>query len=268
MEDVFPAGRVVAIAHRGGAALRPENTLAAFDHAATLGVHGFECDVHLSRDGVPMVIHDATLDRTTNATGPVGAQDAKALAALDAGYHFQNGDGFPYRGAGIAVPRLADLLDRHPDMPVIIEVKGDRAEVVPPILRVIRGTRRPARVFIGGFSHTVLTAFRTLAPDIPTGASRQDVEATARRVAQGLAPERTGYALFQIPYFFRGEQVLTEPLARAIVHASIQLQSWVIDTEADMKLMIAWGVTGLISDRPDRVVLLIGKGTGLTKRSR
>lgn len=254
MEGLFPANRVVAIAHRGGAALRPENTVAAFDHACSLGVYGIECDVHLSRDGVPMVFHDATLERTTNASGPIAARHSAELEQLDAGFHFQNGGGFPYRDRGLGIPRLADVLDRHPDLAVVVEVKGDRAEVVEPIVRVILAARRPSRVFIGGFSHTVLQAFRMLAPGIPTGASREEVEAAGRRAGEGLTPERSGYALFQIPYFFRGQQVLTQRLARAVTRAGIQLQSWVIDTEEDMKMLMDWGVSGLISDRPDLAV--------------
>jgi glycerophosphoryl diester phosphodiesterase len=258
MEDLFPADRVVAIAHRGGAALRPENTMAAFDHARTLGVDGIECDVHLSRDDVPMVIHDATLDRTTNATGPVAAHDARTLAALDAGYHFQDGDGFPYRARGIGVPRLADVLDRHPDLPVIVEVKGDRADVVPSILRVIRGARRPARVFIGGFSETVLAAFRAQAPEVPTGASRAEVEDAMHRAAAGQLPHRTGYALFQIPFFFRGQQILTAPFVQAATRAGIAVHSWVIDEIADIRTVVEWGVRGVISDRPDVAMRAVG----------
>src|SRR6187402_2293497 len=81
--DLFPSNRAAAIAHRGGSKLRPENTLVAFDHAASLGVDGFECDVHLSRDGVPVVIHDATLERTTAGSGPVSARTAVELAGID-----------------------------------------------------------------------------------------------------------------------------------------------------------------------------------------
>src|SRR5215510_2479468 len=102
--------KVAAIAHRGGSKLRPENTLAAFDHALSLGVDGLECDVHLSSDGEPVVIHDPTLDRTTDATGPVSAQTAKTLAGVDAGAKFAAGDARPYCGAGIGVPRLAEVL--------------------------------------------------------------------------------------------------------------------------------------------------------------
>src|SRR5262245_7223078 len=119
---------LVAIAHRGGSKLRPENTAVAFEHASTLGVDGFECDVHLSKDGEPVVIHDPTLDRTTDATGPVRALTAAELARVDAGHHFNPVAGFPFRGKAGGVPRLVDLLSRHRDLPWIIEIKGDRTE--------------------------------------------------------------------------------------------------------------------------------------------
>src|SRR5689334_9788482 len=119
---------LVAIAHRSGSKLRPENTAVAFEHAAALGVHGFECDVHLSRDGEAVVIHDPTLDRTTDATGPVGALTAAELARVDAGYRFNEAAGFPFRGKAGGVPRLAELLRSHRDRPWIIEIKGDRVE--------------------------------------------------------------------------------------------------------------------------------------------
>src|SRR5690606_17160459 len=104
---------------RGGAGLRPENTMAAFEHAVSLGVDAVECDVHLARDGEVVVIHDDTLDRTTDARGPVSALTAAELARVDAGASFVDASGgAPWRGAGIGVPRLADLLDRFTDLPV------------------------------------------------------------------------------------------------------------------------------------------------------
>ncbi len=96
------------IAHRGGSKLRPENTLAAFDHAVTLGVDAIECDVQLSRDGEVVVIHDATLDRTTDARGPVSSLSAAELGRVDAGFHFGAAQGHPCRGKGVYVPRLAE----------------------------------------------------------------------------------------------------------------------------------------------------------------
>src|SRR5215210_8056999 len=97
--------RPLVYAHRGGAKLRPENTLASFDNGLALGADGLELDVRLSRDGQVVVHHDAALDRTTNASGPVADRTAAELAMVDAGYRFEARDGaasrFPFRGTGI-----------------------------------------------------------------------------------------------------------------------------------------------------------------------
>src|SRR5258708_18145897 len=111
-------GRPQVFAHRGGAALRPENTLLAFDHGMSLGADGLERDVHLSRDGVVVVHHDPTLERTTNGHGPVAALTANELARLDAGYHFEG-----FRGAAGGVPTLTEVLRRHPAAWLIIKLK-------------------------------------------------------------------------------------------------------------------------------------------------
>ena len=109
-----PSQRPLVFAHRGGAALRPENTLAAFDNGLALGADGLELDVHLSRDGVVVVHHDATLDRTTNGARTARALTADELAAVDAGYWFrgtvEGGPEFPRRGQGVGIPRLRDVL--------------------------------------------------------------------------------------------------------------------------------------------------------------
>ena len=255
--DLFPSHRVAAIAHRGGAKLRPENTLVAFDHAESLGVDGFECDVRLSRDGVPVVIHDATLERTTAGSGPVSARTAKELAAIDAGAKFGESAGFPFRGSGHGVPPLAGLLDRHPDIPIVVEIKGDDAAVVPTILSTLRASRQPGRYVIGGFSQPVLAAVRQLAPEYPTGASREEVKAAIRRSYFRIPPRKSGYALFQVPFVFQRRQIFRAPFVRTVTRAGIQVQSWIIDEEPTMRLLMSWGVTGLISDRPDIAVRVV-----------
>src|SRR5437660_4182396 len=130
--------RLTAIAHRGGSKLRPENTLAAFDHAAPLGVDALECDVHLSRDRELVVIHDATLERTTDARGPVSSMTAAELARVDAGFHFTADGRQPFRDAGCGVPTLHQLLDRYRDRMLIIEIKGDDPQVATHTIGVIR----------------------------------------------------------------------------------------------------------------------------------
>src|SRR5688572_12593188 len=103
----FQSSRPLIFAHRGGCALGPENTLAAFDRGIAAGADGLELDVHLSADGVVVVCHDDTLDRTSNAVGLVRARSAVELARVDAAFHYSTASGvFPFRGQEIGVPTL------------------------------------------------------------------------------------------------------------------------------------------------------------------
>lgn len=247
----------VAVAHRGGAKLRPENTLLAFAHALACGVDAVECDVRLSRDGEPVVIHDETLDRTTDATGPVSSLTAAALAEVDAGYRFGPADGFPFRAQRVGVPRLAEVLALTGDVPVIVEIKGDDVSAVKPVLRVIEAFEAADRVIVGGFSHAVLSTVRTLAPSILTSASQAEVLSVVRWSYVWRAPRRPAYQLVQAPLRLRGRQVLTRSLVRLLRRAGLPVQAWIVDEIDDMHRVLDWGAAGLISDRPDRAVEVI-----------
>jgi glycerophosphoryl diester phosphodiesterase len=254
---------VTAIAHRGGSRLRPENTLAAFDHAAELGVDGLECDVHLSRDGEPVVIHDPTLDRTTDASGPVVERSALELARVDAGAQFGAEDGRPYRGAGLGVPLLATVLDRYRNLPIVVEIKGEDVRVAERALTVVREAGALDRVIVGGFSGVVLDAVRRLAPGIPTSASRDEV----RQVIEGGASWRPAadarLKLFQAPFRFQGQQVLERTFVEAVRRAELPVHAWIVDEPEDIERVVSWGVTGIISDRPDTAVRLARKHRAL-----
>lgn len=241
----------VVIAHRGGAKLRPENTLDAFAHAVALGVDALECDVHLSRDGEPVVIHDATLDRTTDRTGPVSALTADELVHVDAAFRFGEAEGFPYRGRGIGVPRLDLILGRFPGLPLVIEIKGDDPMVGRRVMETVVAARALDRVVVGGFSERVLRGVRTSFPTVPTSAARVEVQSALRRSYLWLPPRATGMALFQIPLRLRGRRVLTRRLVRAVRRGGLSVQAWIVDEPDDMRTILEWGVTGLITDRPD-----------------
>lgn len=248
--SLLSPGRVAIIAHRGGSGLRPENTQAAFDHAVALGVDALECDVRLSRDRQVVTIHDAALDRTTDASGAVGALTAAELARVDAGARFAAAGGFPFRGRGWGVPRLAEVLDRHREIPFVIEIKGDDPETTRPVVDVIREAGARDRVIVGGFSHAVLKAVRALEPGLATSASKREVEAALRPA--GLKPSRRpAYRLFQVPYRLDGRQVFGRAFVRAARRAGLPVQAWIVDAPDDMRRLVEWGVTGLITDRPD-----------------
>ena len=241
--------RVVAIAHRGGSALRPENTLLAFDHAVSLGVDGLECDVQLSRDGEVIVMHDPTVQRTTDGTGAVKDLTADELMRLDAAARFE-----AYRGQGIGVPTFRSVLNRYSHMPLVVEIKSDQPDVADRVLEVIREANADDRVIIAGFSHAVLAHVRRVAPHLPTSGSRLEVQSALMRSWLWMKPRRTGYQLLQVPFRFRGRQVLTHAYVRAARRAGVPVHSWIVDLPEDLKAMVDWGVTGLISDRPDLAV--------------
>jgi glycerophosphoryl diester phosphodiesterase len=254
LESLLSLDRLAAIAHRGGSKLRPENTLAAFDHAVSLGVDALECDVHLSRDGEAVVIHDATLDRTSDASGPVASRSAAELSRVDAGFRFGADDGFPFRSRGCGVPTLRELLDRYRDRPLIVEIKGDDPAVGRRAVGIIREHGALERVIVGGFSPAVLDAVRREAPGVPTGASRLESRRALTRSYFRLTPSRPAFQVFQMPFRLRGRQMFGRSFVTAARRGRLPVHAWIVDDPGDMARLIAWGVTGIISDRPDLAV--------------
>ncbi len=248
--------RPLVFAHRGGAALAPENTLPAFESGLFWGADGLELDVHLSRDGVVVVHHDATLDRTTNASGPVAARTAADLAAVDAGYRFQRNGDFPYRGSGIGIPSLDDVLASCPDVPVIVEIKVDTPDLARATVDTVTRAGALDRVILGSFHREVLDEARAYAPRVRTGAAMDDVRGeVARRPGSGHA---RAFDMYQVPETYRGVRVLSPEFVARAHEADVPVYVWTIDREEDIRRLLDWGVDGIISDRPDVAVGAVG----------
>jgi glycerophosphoryl diester phosphodiesterase len=242
-------------AHRGGAKLAPENTLVAFEGGLSHGADGLELDVHLSRDGVPVVIHDATLDRTTNATGPVSARTAAELRTVDAGAAFGADQGFPFRERGHGVPTLEAVLDRFAGARIIIEMKYGTAALARAVVDVVRRLRAEARVCLGSFQQEALDASRALAPEIATSASQPEARRTLHRSwVRWPFVTRRPYIAFQVPERAGRLRVVSPAFLHQAHREGQVVQVWVVDTAADAARLLAWGADGLISDRPDLTV--------------
>ncbi len=232
-------------AHRGGAALRPENTIAAFDHGLACGADGLEFDVHLSRDGVVVIHHDTTLDRTTRGRGRVADHTAAALAALD-------------------VPALADVLGRYPDVPLIIELKVDSPELARKVIDLLRAAGAVARSAIGSFSYRALRAARRYEPSIRTGASQEEARWALYRSWVGWPLGRPRFQEFQVPER-SGWTKIVSPAFIAYAHNwNLPVKVWTINDAHDMRRLLDWGVDGLITDRPDLAVSIL-RSHGLTR---
>ena len=150
----FASSRSLVFAHRGGSALAPENTMAAFDNGLALGADGLELDVHLSRDGVVVVHHDRLLDRTTTLRGPIAERTARELQRA-------------------SVPTLAEVLARYRDPRIIIEMKVNHAALAAATIDVIRRAGAVDRVCLGSFGLRVLRAARAIEPAIATSGARE-----------------------------------------------------------------------------------------------
>jgi glycerophosphoryl diester phosphodiesterase len=251
----MPTDRPLVFGHRGGSRLAPENTIAAFDRGAAEGVDGLELDVRLSRDGQVMVCHDATVDRTSNATGAIADMTASELARVDAGYRFTQGDlTHPFRRKGFGVPTLAEVLARHPGHPFIIEMKDNTREMAEATVDVIRAARALDRVCVGAFRGRVLRHARRLAPDVASGASRGEVLRAIYVARLGVLPPRRRYQALQVPERRKRLRVVTPGFVRAARRAGVPVQVWIVDRAEQIRRLLDWGVQAIITDRPDIAV--------------
>ena len=238
MHPFFTSSRPLVFAHRGGSALAPENTMDAFANGLALGADGLELDVHLSRDGVVVVHHDATVDRTTSGRGAVASLAAPDLARLK-------------------VPALSDVLSRFRDTRVIVELKLNSAELAGAVVDVVRRAGAVERVCLGSFGLRVLWAARALEPAIATSAAREEVRWALYRSWVGWPSRRASYAGFQVPERAGATRVVSRRFVEAAHRAGHGVQVWTVDEEDDARRLLGWGVDALITDRPDVIVPLV-----------
>lgn len=251
-----PAAQLV-IAHRGNSAFFPENTLEAFERAVALGADALEFDVRLSSDGRAVVIHDPTLERTTNGTGAVGAQALAGLQRLDAGFRFtrDGGRSFPFRGRGITVPAFEVVLSAFPDLPMIVEIKTRDASA--EVRRVIERAGAAPRVLVGAFDDAALTPFRGTA--IAHSASRRELVRLFGRALRPGGPRHLPYHALAIPPHSHGLPVPVQRFARMARSAGAPTHVWTVDDPAQARRYWAGAVNGIITNDPAAILASAGR---------
>jgi glycerophosphoryl diester phosphodiesterase len=257
------------IAHQGGERLFPSNTLLAMQGAANLGVDVLEMDVRATRDGALVVIHDETVDRFTNGTGVVSEMSFADLRQLDAGYYWTNDDGatYPYRGQGVVVPTLDEILAAFPDTRCNIEIKQVEPPIATAVCAALRQRGRAAQALVGSFHETVVLDFRAACPEVATAMVEAEIRPlwilNALFLGRLYQPPAGANAI-QVPE--RGNlpllgevQVVTPRLVRAAHRHNIEIHVWTVNETADMERLLATGIDGIITDRPDRALRLLGR---------
>lgn len=252
------------VAHRGGAALAPENTLAAFELAASLGADAIETDVRLTADGVVAVVHDGATDRTTGVPGTVEGRRFADLAALDAGATFtpDGGRTFPWRGRGVAIPSLAEALRRHPRLRFNVEAKSPDPRLADELARTLRDAGAVDRVCVGAADDVQSARLRALLPDachfLPERAATCHVLAARGRMAPEACPG--GFDVADLPLRTDEGLLVVDPVTVAHFHArGMAVFAWTVDAEEDMRALLALGVRGIMTDRPDLLARVMGR---------
>lgn len=256
--DFFTHSAPLVFAHRGGRALGPENTLAALDIGLEAGADGLEFDLRLSRDGVPVVIHDATLDRTTSATGLVRDHTAAELARVDAAYHFHSAGQHPWRGQGVGICTLAEVLRRYPDRRLIVEMKDNLTELGEAVAAVLRKDSALGRICAAGFGALSVKAVRRALPEVATSAHMSEVRAALYGSWVGWRVRGRGYGGYQVPEARGGFRVVSPRFVRLAHRAGHKVQVWTVDEADDIARLLAWGVDAIITDRPDAARRAVG----------
>jgi glycerophosphoryl diester phosphodiesterase len=266
--DGLPSG-VVVLAHQGGDGLWPSNTMYAFRHAVDAGADVLELDVHETSDRAIVVIHDDTVDRTTDGSGAVESMTLAQVQALDAGYRWSpgytyegggNGD-FPYRGQGIHIPTLQEVFDAFPGEPVNIEIKPDSPAVARDLCDLIERNDRELGVLVVSFNSAPLAAFRRACPTVATGGSAGEIRTffllERARLARLVSPSAD---TLQAPIRQGSLRVVSRHFVSAAHARGLRVDAWTVNDEGEMRDLVAMGVDGIITDRPDRALRVLRRG--------
>ena len=253
----FDVDRPVVIGHRGAAGDRPENTLASFDTALSMGAQILESDIHISGDRVPILLHDPTLDRTSNGRGLAAESDWAHIRQLDAGAKFKNESGeTPFLGQGIAIPSLEEAFERFPDARFNLEIKCPGIEGIRATLDLVQKFDRAGRTLLVAGEDDIMRDLRhalTSHPIQPAlGASLGEIiKSVACAVEEKPMPE--GVMALQVPSTFAERPLVTRELVDHAHAHGVQVHVWTINDLDEMKTLIDLGVDGIITDYPGRM---------------
>lgn len=279
MTNPWLSRRVLAFAHQGGAKEAPSSTLFACSRAVELGADVLELDVHASADGVLVVTHDETVDRTSSGSGRIAQLDMAALAELDNAYWFVPGEGtlpdappaaYPYRGRApgdrrFGVASLAEVLEDFPATLLNLDVKEGPPAVEAyesELAALLQAHGRADDVIVTSFDDHRIARLRMAAPKIGTAPGTSALTAWIQAVRTGEEPPEVlleGAVAIQVPHRVAGIDLVDERLVEAAHRAGRALHVWTVDEESEMERLVALGVDGIMTDRPSVLVGLLSR---------
>lgn len=244
---------IEVIAHRGGGGEWPGETMHAFVSAIKAGVDVLEMDVHRTRDGVLVLMHDKTLDATTNGSGLIKEKDYAEIENLDAAYTWPM-----HRGKGIKIPRLEEVFDAFPKARMNIEVKQRTPSLVPALCKLIKDRKKEEDVLIASAWHRTLREVRSENRELATSASVWEI--SNFQVFNNVLGVRHSLPTDAIQWHSKfAFHVVTERFVAAARKADLQVHAWTVNEHEEMNRMISLGVHGIITDYPTKLLGLLGR---------
>ena len=252
----------LVIAHQGGDEIWPGNTMFAFELAVKMGVDVIETDIRQTKDGVLVVSHDEIVDGKSNGVGRITDLTYAQLQKLDAAYNWspEQGPTFPYRGKGITYTSLEEVFKSFPNMRFNIDMKQTDPPIYSAFCDLIRKYHMQDKVIAASFSHQNTAAFRKICPEVTTSGDESETRTFVfmnfAYLGHWYSPD---FKAFQVPIKSSGITIITPHFVRAAHERNIRVDVWTIDETTEMKRLLDMGVDGIITDRPDRLMELLGR---------
>jgi len=253
----FDVERPVVIGHRGSAGTHPENTLISFEAALADGARILESDVHITRDGVPVLLHDPELDRTTDGRGNASEHSWREIQDFDAGALFEDDRGErTFAGRGVRVPSLEEAFEAFPDARFNLEIKAAGRESVVATLDLVERFDRADRTLLAAGEDPIMKALRaelaTRSWRPAIGASLGEIVASVSSALEGTEMP-PGVMALQIPASFAGRPLATPEFVDHAHSRGVEVHVWTINDLHEIEELLEVGVDGIVTDHPGRM---------------
>lgn len=247
--------RPLVMAHRGRSAFTPESSLLAFKEAYDLNVDVLETDIRITKDGIPVIFHDETLDRTTNGKGKISDFNLDELIEFDLGYWHLNKekDAYPFRNKGLQILPLHIFFEKFPKVKINLDIKDDYKKASSIIFETIKDSGAEHRVLVGSFHNEQILRFREISKhyEIPTSANTKEVLAF---VSNLWIFSKKDYCALQVPLTHSFIKIVTASSIKRAHRKNIAVHPWTINDKEIMLSLLTWKIDGIFTDDPELLI--------------
>ncbi|MHA1551753.1 MAG: glycerophosphodiester phosphodiesterase [Candidatus Heimdallarchaeaceae archaeon] len=247
--------RPLVMAHRGRSAFTPESSFLAFKEAYDLNVDVLETDIRITKDGIPVIFHDETLDRTTNGKGKISDFNLDELMAFDLGYwHTKKEKGeYPFRNMGLHILPLQSFFEKFPRVKINLDIKDEFKQAPSILFETIKDSGAEQRVLVGSFHNKQIIRFREISKhfEIPTSANSKEVLAF---VSNLWIFSKKDYCALQVPLTHSFIKIVTASSIKKAHRNRIAVHPWTINNKEIMLSLLSWKIDGIFTDDPELLI--------------